>query len=599
MFSQFHHHHHHHLFTLPLFLFFLLPSAAADDRTALLNLSSAVRGHTRRWNQSDPTPCSWFGVTCDKTTGQVIQLRLPSARLSGQIPPNSVGNLTHLRVLSLRKNALSGSLPSDLSSCNELEKLLLPGNQFSGAIPAELNILTKLRVLYLENNNLTGSIPNLNNLPNLRKFNVSHNNLNGSIPSILNNFPSNSFLGNSLCGSPLPVCPPTSGGSGGNDGNKGKKLSAGAIAGIVTGSVVGLILIFVTLFIGWRIYSSKTTPRQVNMSPRPPASPPPEIEIRSPKPTFVGENSGLRNRDVGVVVQSGGNDGLVSFGNLDFSLEELLRASAEMLGKGTFGTTYKAYIESEIETEIEVVVKRLKNVCVNETEFREKVESSGVLVHENLMPIKAYFYRREEKLLLFDCMPMGSLHSLLHGNRGIDRAALTWEIRSKIALGAARGIEYLHSIGPNISHGNIKSSNILLIDSYDARVSEYGIAQLVSTNSTLILNGYCAPEVTNTHKISQKADVYSFGVLLLELLTGKAPTHALQNEEGVDLPRWVQSMVQENQAIDVFDPELVRQQNREEQMAQLLHLGTSCTTQHPDSRPSMVEVSRRVNEICG
>ncbi|KAL7181248.1 hypothetical protein ACSBR1_040176 [Camellia fascicularis] len=342
----------------------------------------------------------------NKIAKHVIELRLPAAGLSGQIPLNSVGNLTHLRVLSLRQNALSGSLPSDLSSCTELEKLLLPGNQFSGGIPAtlfslnnlvqldlagnrfssdisrELNSLTKLRVLYLENNNLTGSIPDLNNLSNLRKFNVSHNNLNGSIPSSLNNFPSNSFLGNSLCGSPLPVCPPTSGGSGGNGGNKGKKLSAGAITGIVTGSVVGLILIFVTLFIGWRIYSSKT-PRQVNMSPRPPASPPPEIseiEIQSPKPTFVGENSGLRNRDVGVVVQSGGNDGLVSFGNLDFSLEELLRASAEMLGKGTFGTTYKAYIEREIETEIEVVVKRLKNVCVNETEFREKVESLGVLI---------------------------------------------------------------------------------------------------------------------------------------------------------------------------------------------------------------------------
>lgn len=172
-------------------------------------------------------------------------------------------------------------------------------------------------------------------------------------------------------------------------------------------------------------------------------------------------------------------------------------------------------------------------------------------------------------------------------------------MRSGIALGAARGIEYLHSQGPNLSHGNIKSSNILLTKSYEARVSDFGLAHLVGPSSTPNrVAGYRAPEVTDPRKVSQKADVYSFGVLLLELLTGKAPTHALLNEEGVDLPRWVQSIVKEEWTSEVFDLELLRYQNVEEEMVQLLQLATDCAAQYPDNRPSMSEVTRRIEELC-
>ena len=176
---------------------------------------------------------------------------------------------------------------------------------------------------------------------------------------------------------------------------------------------------------------------------------------------------------------------------------------------------------------------------------------------------------------------------------------MDWKIRSGIALATARGIEYLHSQGPNVSHGNIKSSNILLTQSYDARVSDFGLAHLVGPTSTPNrVAGYRAPEVTDPRKVSQKADVYSFGVLLLELLTGKAPSHALLNEEGVDLPRWVQSIVREEWTSEVFDAELLRYQNVEEEMVQLLQLGVDCAAQYPDNRPSMSDVTRRIKELC-
>ncbi|XP_058184304.1 probable inactive receptor kinase At1g48480 isoform X2 [Rhododendron vialii] len=622
MVSQF-----HHLF-IPIIslLFFLFPVAELDlaaDRAALVNLYDAIGGHACLWNVSNPYPCSWKGVTCNKNATAVIQLRLPGCRLSGQIPNNSIGSLTNLQNLSLRLNSLSGPLPPDLGSCTQLQRLFLQDNNFSGQIPATLfaltnlvrlnlagnslsgeispgfNNLTMLRILELENNNLIGSIPELNNLTRLRKFNVSYNRLDGSIPSGLSKFSDDSFLGNTLCGSPLDACPSN---NDGNGGGGGKKLSTGAIIGIVVGSVIGLILILLVLFFLLRKRNPPTaTPQAETSLPRPPGKPAVlDIELDSPKPLIVGEASGdggSRNGDTVVVngVQSGRGDGLVFFGegSVAFALEDLLRAPAEVLGKGTFGSTYKAYLEGE--TQVAVVVKRLRDVCVNEREFREKVEDLGMLAHENLLPFRAYYCGREEKLIVFDCMPMGSLSALLHEEY---RAALTWEIRTKLALGAAHGIEYLHSLGSNVSHGNIKSSNILLTDFYAASVSEYGICQLVSPSYTLDQNGYRAPEVTDYRKISQKADVYSFGVLLLELLTGKAPNHGFLNEKGVDLPRWVRSMNKENQTIDVFDQELLRHQNNTvEQMVQLLRVGIHCTSRQPEKRPSMVEVTREIRKV--
>ena len=176
---------------------------------------------------------------------------------------------------------------------------------------------------------------------------------------------------------------------------------------------------------------------------------------------------------------------------------------------------------------------------------------------------------------------------------------MNWETRVGIALGAAKGVSYLHSQGPTVSHGNIKSSNILLTKSYEGRVSDFGLAQLAGPAAAPNrVAGYRAPEVTDPHRVSQKADVYSFGVLLLELLTGKAPTHTLVNEEGVDLPRWVQSVVREEWTAEVFDLELLRYQNVEEDMVQLLQLAVDCTAQYPDKRPSMDEVVVKIEELC-
>ena len=167
----------------------------------------------------------------------------------------------------------------------------------------------------------------------------------------------------------------------------------------------------------------------------------------------------------------------------------------------------------------------------------------------------------------------------------------------RIALGAARGLAHLHVSG-KVVHGNIKASNILLRLDHEAAVSDFGLNPLFgnSTQSNRFA-GYRAPEALETRKSTFKSDVYSFGVLLLELLTGKAPNQASLGEEGIDLPRWVQSVVREEWTAEVFDAELMRYHNIEEEMVQLLQIAMACVSLVPDQRPTMPDVVRMMEDM--
>ncbi|RWV87762.1 hypothetical protein GW17_00050210 [Ensete ventricosum] len=280
-----------------------------------------------------------------------------------------------------------------------------------------------------------------------------------------------------------------------------------------------------------------------------------------------------------------------SGGGYRFDLEDLLRASAEVLGKGSVGTSYKAVLE---EGTI-VVVKRLKDVAVSRREFEEHVRTLGQLERmDNLLPLRAYYYSKNEKLIVLDYLPVGSLSSLLHGRRGWGRTPLGWESRMRIALAAGRGISHLHT-SARIVHGNIKASNVLLrSDLHSVVVSDFGLHPLFGSATPPYSGvGYRAPEVLETRRPTFKSDVYSFGVLLLELLSGKAP-----GEEGIDLPRWVQSVVREEWTAEVFDVELMRYPTTEEEMVQLLQIAMSCVATMPDARPDFPEVVRMMEDIA-
>ncbi|GAB2225417.1 hypothetical protein Droror1_Dr00006209 [Drosera rotundifolia] len=623
---------------LLLLLLLLLGPAAADltsSKSALLRLRDAVGGRTINWDVNSP-PCTWYGIQCNSDNDTVIGVRLPGAKLMGRVPVGVFGELTGLEIISLRWNGLVGAVPEDLRGCVGLTTLDLQGNQFTFEIPTfvssltnllhldlsynmfngnvrtSLNNLTSLRSLYLDNNELNGHLPELKALQQLKEFNVSNNRLTGTIPVSLSSMPFTAFQGNYLCGKPLSVCtpivlpgpgivpsPPIVPSPGIVPSPVGeikkKRLSGGAVAGIVVGCLV-LFVILLMILIRVRRKKRSRESRVAEIS-----------TLRRSDTQVLMDKNGKHSVDLGVAekppVVPVANRHVVGAKTLvfvrrtprAFTLEDLLSASADVLGKGTYGTTYKAALDSGPV----MIVKRLKDVIVFEKEFQSRIEAVGAMEHENLAPTRAYHCSAREKFLVCDYMSMGSLSSLLHGNTGVGRSPLTWETRVRIALGAARGITYIHSQGCTVSHGNIKSSNVLITRTYEARVSDFGLNHFFSSALTAShAVGYRAPEVTDLHKVSHKADVYSFGILLLELLTGRNPAQAIINGEGIDLLTWVRSIIKEEDfTSDVFDLELLRYKHAEEEMDQLLLLAIDCTSQYPDRRPSMLEVTIWIEKL--
>ncbi|CAN1340374.1 Pollen receptor-like kinase 2 [Linum perenne] len=538
----------------------------------------------------DGDKSNWVGVICDQ--GLVLGLKLESMRLTGKIDVDSLAqleelktlglnnnnfkgalpnfkNLLELRSLYLSNNKFSGKIPADsFKGMIKLKKLYLSGNNFSGEIPSSLAGLSKLTTLRLENNEFTGLLPKFT--AKFESFNASNNQLKGPIPRTLSKIDSSAFSGNKgLCGKPLAAC---------------RKPSTTSIVFVAIVGAVAVCGIIAAAFILLR--RRQQTSESIDSSNIEPGIP----DDSSHRPT-TREQPKVMKKEATMKL---------SFVREDrgrFELHDLLKASAELLGSGCFGSSYKAALTSGQV----MVVKRFKQMNnVGREEFHDHMRRIGKLRHTNLLPLVAFYYRKEEKLLVHDFVPYGSLAVHLHGHQALGQPSLEWENRVKIIKGVSRGLSYLYKELPSViaAHGHLKSNNVLLDENFEPYLTDYGLIPVINQeNAQELMVAYKSPEYLRLGRVTKKTDVWALGMLILEVVTGKLSSTFLKQggggEGGED--RWASEVV-DKELREEEEEELINI-HKEGEMVKLVRIGLMCCEGDVDKRPDLKEVVGMIEEI--
>ncbi|XP_002445573.1 probable LRR receptor-like serine/threonine-protein kinase At2g23950 [Sorghum bicolor] len=550
-------------------------------------------GVLRSWDQDSVDPCSWAMITCS-AQNLVIGLGVPSQGLSGTLS-GRIANLTHLEQVLLQNNNITGRLPPELGALPRLQTLDLSNNRFSGRVPDTLGRITTLRYLRLNNNSLSGPFPaSLAKIPQLSFLDLSYNNLTGPVPL----FPTRTFniVGNPMiCGSnagagecaaalppatvPFPLDSTPGGSRTTGAAAAGRSKAGAARLPIGVGTSLGassLVLFAVSCFL-WRRKRRHTG-----------------------GPSSV---LGIHERGGYDLEDGGGGGGVVArLGNVrQFGLRELQAATdgfsaKNILGKGGFGNVYRGRLPDGTT----VAVKRLKDPSASgEAQFRTEVEMISLAVHRHLLRLVGFCAASGERLLVYPYMPNGSVASRLRG-----KPALDWATRKRIAVGAARGLLYLHEqCDPKIIHRDVKAANVLLDEHHEAVVGDFGLAKLLDHGDSHVTTavrgtvGHIAPEYLSTGQSSEKTDVFGFGILLLELVTGQRALElgkasgALHSQKGVVMLDWVRKVHQEKMLDLLVDHDLGPHYDRIE-VAEVVQVALLCTQFQPSHRPKMSEVVR-------
>ncbi|XWS29535.1 hypothetical protein CRYUN_Cryun24cG0037400 [Craigia yunnanensis] len=548
-----------------LILACLLSFVSADYQgDALFALRSSLHASTTQlsdWNPNQVNPCTWPNVMCD-ASNNVISVTLSSMNFSGTLSPK-IGVLKTLSSLTLKGLGITGELPKELGNLSSLTSLDLENNRLTGEIPSSLGNLKNLQFLTLSKNSLNGTVPqSISDLPKLINILLDSNNLSGEIPDHLFGIPVYNFTGNRLnCGENFPhSCV-----SNGNDSGSLQKPKVGIIVGIVGGFIILL------LFGGLLFFLCK------------------------------GKQKGYK-REVFVDV-AGEVDRRIAFGQLKrFAWRELQLATdsfseKNILGQGGFGKVYKGVLSDFTK----VAVKRLTDFESpgGDAAFQREVEMISVAVHRNLLRLIGFCITPTERLLVYPFMENLSVAYRLRELKP-GEPVLDWLTRKRIALGAARGLEYLHEhCNPKIIHRDVKAANILLDEDFEAVVGDFGLAKLVDVRRTDVTTqvrgtmGHIAPEYLSTGKSSERTDVFGYGILLLELVTGQRAIDfsRLEEEDDVLLLDHVKKLEREKKLVAIVDRNLNKNYNIHEVEA-MIQVALLCTQSSSEDRPTMSEVVR-------
>ncbi|KAL5222276.1 hypothetical protein ABZP36_026989 [Zizania latifolia] len=557
----------------------------------------------------------------------LTDLYLNVNNFSGPIPPE-IGAMASLQVVQLCYNQLGGSVPTQLGLLKSLTVLALQSNNLNGAIPASLGDLPQLVRLDLSFNNLFGSIPvRLAQLPRLVALDVRNNSLTGSVPSELAKLQGGFQYANNtdLCGTGLAALRPCTPADLINP-DRPQPFSAGIAPQITPGSasghvrcsgahcppstkalaavvVVALILFAVTAAGLFAFSWYRWRKRRVAGSP---------VVVGGRCSTEVPAKESFRKSASSTLVSleySNGWDPLadgrsgVGFSqevaqSFRFNMEDVESATQyfselNLLGKnGNFAATYRGTLRDGTP----VVVKRLGKTCCKqeEAEFLKGLKLLAELQHDNIVGLRGFCCSRArgECFLVYDFVPNGSLSRFLDVDDEFARSngrVLEWPTRISIIKGIAKGIEYLHSSGANkppLVHQNISADRVLVDYTYKPLISGSGLNKLLvddlvfSTLKASAAMGYLAPEYTTIGRFSEKSDVYAFGVIVFQILTGKSKTMQLPFEPGN-----VEGLIDSN----------LKGCYSAVEAARLAKIALLCTSENPDQRPTMEEL---LQELC-
>ncbi|XP_057466586.1 receptor-like kinase TMK3 [Actinidia eriantha] len=554
----------------------------APEVMALLEFLDGLNYPSRlvsSWSGNDPCEGQWLGVSCDANQ-KVAIVNLAKYNLSGTLSP-SLANLGSLTQIKLSSNHLSGPIPTNWTTLKSLTLLDVSGNILSAPLPKFSNsVKLVLDSNPLLNSNQSEPTPSPGNIPP-----------SGGSQSPSKN-PSPPIAG-STTNRTSPSNESTHEGS-----SKRSKL---VVIVAVVASMAALIFFVVPL----SIYCCKKrkdtsqAPTSLAVQPRDPSYLDNMVKIvvannaNGSVSTLMGSGCGSRNSS------AMGESNITEARNLIISVQVLRNVTKNFapeneLGRGGFGVVYKG----ELDDGTKIAVKRMEASVISSKaldEFQAEIAVLSKVRHRHLVSLLGYSIGGNERILVYEYMPQGTLSKHLFHWKSLRLEPLSWKRRLNIALDVARGMEYLHSMAyQSFIHRDLKPSNILLGDDFRAKVSDFGLVKLAPNGEKSVVTrlagtfGYLAPEYAVMGKITTKADVFSFGVVLMELLTGLTALDEDRPEESQYLAAWFWKIKSSQEKLmAAIDPALDVKDGTFESISVIAELAGHCTAREPSQRPDM------------